>query len=301
MRGLTDYITECDWVDVFTVWFVLVDDTFNLLYGHLRLRPSGPEPTFVDSEVITISLISDTYFHGNEELALAFVRQHYLALFPNLLSNSRFNRRRRALSACIEGVRRALSDALIDPQDPLRLTDSAPIPVCTYQRGYQCQTVSGAEYCSVMPSRKAKLFGFHLDLTVTFDQMVDAWMLAPAAPRDGKMTEPLLEDAANLLVCGDNAFRDPAVAARLKTKRGITLLAPPRLHYDKIQWPTEFRKLFNRIRRRVESALSVLCVVFHIEQPGSRSLSGIVARIATRILAYTISFLASAILQPAKN
>lgn len=301
MRGLTDYITECDWEDVFTVWFVLVDDTFNLLYRHLRLRPSGPVPTFADSEVITLSLISDTYFHGDEELALAFIRQQYLALFPNLLSNSRFNRRRRALSACIEGVRRALSAALIDPQDSLRLTDSAPIPVCTYQRGYQCQTVSGAEYCSVMPSRKAKLFGFHLDLTVTLEQVVDVWMLAPAAPRDGKMAEPLLEDAANLLVCGDNAFRDPGVAARLKAKRGITLLAPPRLHYDKIQWPAEFRQLFNRVRRRVESALSVLCVVFHVEQPGSRSLSGLVTRIATRILAYTISFFTSAILQPEKN
>jgi hypothetical protein len=141
MRGLTDYITECDWVDVFTVCFVLVDDTFSLLYRHLRLRPTGPVPTFADSEVITISLISDTYFHGNEELALVFIRQHYLVLFPNLLSNSRFNRRRRALSACIEGVRRSLSATLIEPQDSLRLTDSAPIPICTYPRGYQCQPV----------------------------------------------------------------------------------------------------------------------------------------------------------------
>jgi hypothetical protein len=299
MRGLTDYITECDWVDVFTIWFVLVDDTFTLLYP--RLRASGPVPTFADSEVITISLISDTYFHGNEELALAFVRQHYLMLFPKLLSNSRFNRRRRALSACIEGVRRALSAALIDPDDALRLTDSAPIPVCTYQRGYTCQTVSGANYCSVMASRKAKLFGFHLALTTTFDQVVDEWMLAPAAPRDGKMAEPLLADAFDLLVCGDNAYRDPGVADRLKAKHGITLLAPPRLHYDTIQWPAEFRQLFNRVRRRIESALSVLCVVFHVEHPGSRSLSGLVTRVATRILAYTISFFASAILQPEKN
>jgi hypothetical protein len=100
-RGLTDHITECDWVDVFTVGFVLVDDTFNLLYRRLRLHPSGPVPTFADSELITIGLISDTYFHGNEELALVFIRQHYWALFPSLLSNSRFNRRRRALSARI--------------------------------------------------------------------------------------------------------------------------------------------------------------------------------------------------------
>jgi hypothetical protein len=152
-----------------------------------------------------------------------------------------------------------------------------------------------------MPSRKAKLFGFHLDLTVTLEQIVGEWMLALAAPRDGKMAEALLEDAGNLVVCGDNAFRDPAVAARLKAKRGITLFGRSRVHYHKIQWPTEFRQLFNRVRRRLESALSVLCVVFHVEQPGSRSLSGLVAYLATRILAYTISFFASAILQPEKN
>jgi len=46
MHGLTDYITECDWEDVVTVWLVLVDDTFKLLYP--RLRASGPAPTFAD-------------------------------------------------------------------------------------------------------------------------------------------------------------------------------------------------------------------------------------------------------------
>ncbi len=81
-----------------------------------------------------------------------------------------------------------------------------------------------------MASRKAKLFGFHLDLTTTFDQVVNAWMLAPAAPCEGKLAEPLLEDAFDLLVCSNNAYRDPGVADRLKAKHGITLLAPLRLH-----------------------------------------------------------------------
>ncbi len=301
MRGLTNYITECAWEDVFTVWFVLVDDTFSQLYRGQRLRPSGPPPGFSDSEVITLSLICDTYFHGSEELMLSFVRQYHRALFPKLLSNSRFNRRRRALTFCIEGIRQALSAQLIDAEDPLRLTDSAPIPVCTYQRGRDCETVTGPEYCSVMPSRKAKLFGFHLDLTTTAEQIVDTWMLAPAAPRDSKMAEVLLGEQANLLVLGDNAFHDPGVAARLKLKHHITLLAPPRRHYDQRQWPRKFRRWVNRVRRTIESALSVLCEVFYLEHPGSRTLTGLVARIATRILAYTISFFASAILQPVKD
>lgn len=301
MHGLTNYITECAWEDVFLTWFVLVDTAFQQLYGNQRLRRRGPQPRFTDSEVITVSLICDTYFQGHEELTISFLDQHYRHLFPHLLERSRFNRRRRALTALIEGIRRALSDQLIAPADALRLIDSAPIPVCTYQRGRQCETVTGPEYCSVMPSRKAKLFGLRLHLTVTYDQVVDQWMLAPAAPYDGKLAEGLLADAANLQVLGDNAFREPGVAQRLQRKHRITLLAPPRPHYDKVQWPHEFRHLFQRVRRRIESALSVLCVVFHVERPGSRSLGGLGARLASCILAYTISFLASPLLQSEKN
>lgn len=301
MRGRTDYITDCKWEDVFTVWFVLVDDCYLGLYGHGPLRHSGPSPRFSDSEVITLSLICDTYFHGNEELGLAFVRQHYRALFPQLLSTSRFNRRRRALGAIIEAIRRALSDRWIAPDDDLRLIDSAPIPVCTYGRSSACETVQGAQDCGIMSSRKAKFFGFHLDLTTTLDQMIDQWMLAPAAPHDSKMGPILLSEAANIWALGDNAFRDPVAAQWLKTRRGITLLAPPQRSKTKRPWPIQLERLTRRLRRRIESALSVLVTVFKIENPGSRSLAGLVTRVATRILAYTLSFFTSAILQPELN
>jgi len=75
MTSLTDYITSCPWVDIFTVWYVLVDDAYQAVCQRLgRLRQRGPQPHFSDSEVITIALIADTFFHGNEELCLAFIR-----------------------------------------------------------------------------------------------------------------------------------------------------------------------------------------------------------------------------------
>jgi len=302
MRGLTNYITECQWVDVFTCLYVLVDDSYQLLYGPKRLRARGPAPAFSDCEVITLSLICDTYFHGNEEMMLSFIRTYHADLFPQVLSNSRFNRRRRASCALIEGIRQALSEQLIDPADDLRLIDSAPIPVCTYMRARVCATVAGSEYFSVMPTRKAKLFGFRLQLTITLDQIPDQWMLVPAAPHDSKMALVLLSETHDRLIFGDNAYRDPGVSDQLKRKHAVELLAPPRQHYDKnVQWPEPFRLLFNRVRRRVESAFSVLTGVFFLSQPRSRSLSGFLTRAASRVLAYTISFLTSPLLQPDAN
>lgn len=182
----------------------------------------------------------------------------------------------------MEAIRQFYTAWLIAPDDPVRFVDSAPIPVCTSMRSTLCQTVLGKEYCGIMTSRRAKLYGFRLHLTTTIDQVVDQWMLAPASHWDGKRTPALLEDAAGLWVIGDNAFHDPNAIAWLQQQRHMRLTAVQRRD-ARTPWPTELRSHLNKLRRTIESALSVLCTVFHIEQPGSRRLSGLVARLSTRL------------------
>lgn len=177
MTGLTDYSTDHRWLDIFTIWYTLIDDAYQALcrdYGR-RLRTRGPAPRFSDSEVITLALITETFFHGHEALCLSFVRQYHRVEFPHLLDPGRFNRRRRALLGVIETIRAILNNRLIDPDDRLRLIDSAPIPVCTYTCGPDCRTVQGHPYAGVAISKRAKVFGFKLHLTTTADQVVDSW------------------------------------------------------------------------------------------------------------------------------
>jgi hypothetical protein len=301
MNGLTDYITDCAWVDIFTTWYVLVDDAYQVIVTHhRRLRQRGPVPTLSDSEVLTIALIADTFFHGNEELCLSFIRQYHCDLFPHLLDDTRFNRRRRALVGLTEAIRRVYTTWLIAPDDPVRIVDSAPIPVCTYMRSRSCATVAGADYCGVMVSRRAKLFGFRLHLTTTTNQGVDQWMLAPASHHDGTLPPVLFEDTHQVVVVGDNAFHNPTVMDWLQQHRDIALIALPRRTGSQV-WPKAVRQQVNDVRRTIESALSVLCTVFHLERPGARSLAGLLSRITTRLLAYTLSFVVWAFLPLLEN
>ena len=62
-------------------------------------------------------------------------------------------------------------------------------PVWTYKRSRHCATLAGPEYYSVMPTHGAKLFGLRLHLTTTLAQIVDQWLLVPAASRDSKMAD----------------------------------------------------------------------------------------------------------------
>ena len=125
MKGLTNYISERSWSDIITEWYVRVDDTYQALVTQrgVPFRLSGPVPELADSEVITISLVIETFFQGHEEVGYAFVGQYLRDLFPRLLDLDRFNQRRRALIAVIEAIRRELRNQLIDHNDPVRLDD----------------------------------------------------------------------------------------------------------------------------------------------------------------------------------
>lgn len=115
-------------------------------------------------------------------------------------------------------------------------------------------------------------------------------MLAPAAVPDGKAVDALLENCIDLAVIGDKAYNDEDLEDRLWRNRRIQLL-PLRKSNQKKQWPNEVRRAMGRVRHRVETVFSVLTTVFNVQRPRGRSLTGHVVRVATCILAHTMSFL----------
>jgi hypothetical protein len=277
MKGLTNYITESSWEDILVFWFVHIDDGYKKLIAQRDspLRKRGPEPKMSDSEVMTVSLVIETFFNGCEEIGYAFVCQFLSHLFPDLLDLDRFNHRRRQL---------------VDPKENVQLVDSAPVTLMTYTRGSRCESVYGPEYFGVVTSKKGKFFGLRLHLTTTPDQLIDEWILAPASIPDGKAVDALLEGCTDLAVIGDKAYNDEELENRLWRKRRIHLL-PLRKSNQTKQWSDEVRRAMGRVRHRVETVFSVLTTVFNVQRPRGRSLAGHVVRVATCILAHTMSFL----------
>lgn len=291
MNGLTDYITQWPWVDIVTTWFVLVDDAYRRVVakrGH-RWRARGPEPTFGDSEVITVSLIVETFFQGHEEVGYAFVAQFLRDMFPHLVDMDRFNLRRRHLIAVIEAIRQDLRDQKLDRTDPVRLVDSAPVTLMTYSRGARCKSVVGSQFFGVVTSKKGKVFGLRLHTTTTVHQLIDQWLLAPASVPDPQVLDEMVRDERDLVLIGDKIYNDAEREERWWRKRGILLL-PLRKDNQKTQWPDGIQRLLGRIRHGVETVFSILTTVFNVERPRGRSLAGHVVRVATCILAHTLCF-----------
>lgn len=292
MNGLTNYITDQSWEDTITTWYVLVDDAYQRILARRGgpLRASGPAPSFADPEVMTVALIIETFFQGHEEVGYAFVRQYLRALFPHLLDLDRFNARRRDLIGLIEAIRCDLRDQILDRSDPIRLVDSAPVTLMTYTRGDACHSVAGKAHFGVVTSKKGKFFGWRLHTTVTGDQVIDDWMVAPASVPDPQALEALVQDRRDLTLIGDKIYNDAGLEARLWRKKRIWLL-PLRKDNQKSQWPAGVQRTLGWLRHRVETVFSTLTTVFNVERPGGRSLAGQLVRIATCVLVHTLSFL----------
>lgn len=309
MKGLTDYITDCLWEDILIATFVLVDDSYQALPEGLipnrKFSPQG-EPLFSDSEVITIALFGEMVFGGAEDKVLHFIRQYHLDLFPHLLDESRFNRRKQRLGETMEAMRCLLRDRwrthhpLGPAEASLRLVDSAPISICTYTRGSRCQSIPiewRDEWFGVCTSKKTKFFGPRCHMLTTLDQMIDTWLLAPGSYEDRKPLIPLLEDRQSLGVIGDKGYVSDDLADRLWEAGDHLLLALKRKNQSE-QWPTGIQRILGQLRHGIETAFSVLTTVFNFEQPGSRSFTGMISRITAKILAYTLSFFLAEMLTP---
>ena len=99
-------MTSIPFVDLATIVYVLVDDWY-LLHGVKLLQGKrGRKPRFSDSEVITLLLLMDYLPFPGETQYLGFIRANYLELFPELVDQSQFNRRTRALRLLVEELRR---------------------------------------------------------------------------------------------------------------------------------------------------------------------------------------------------
>jgi DDE family transposase len=296
MPSIRECITQYDWQDILTVAFVLIDDAHRDLPQDARLtRQRGGRPKFSDSEVITLTFVCEWLFRGNEKLMLAFIHNYHADLFLNLLERTRFNRRRRALHAVIERLRRVFTDLQGLWTDPHRVVDSVPITQCGWRRRHRCALMRGEEWQGYVAAKKQHFFGMRLHLTTNLLGLVDRWLLAPAALDEREVLPLLVTDDQPRLFLADGGYISDDLAHLLSRQAGHRLLALRRRN-QKLQWVPDLRRIVKSLRHWIETASSVLDNVFSLEHPNAKSDTGFIARIGSKLFAYNFAFVLQAVL-----
>lgn len=260
--------------------YVLVDD---LLPARRRF---GRPPRISDSELICLAVAQVLLDCPNERRFLRLAKQRLGHLFPYIPGQSGFNKRLRALAPQL--VQAVTLLARLSPSfcDRLRLLDSTPVPCAASRETVHRSALAGIGGYGYCRSHSRWFWGFRLYLLCSPDGLPIGFELAPANAPERVVAAELLERTLEhgQVVIGDKGFAGAEFEAYVQALGGA-FVRPDR----KDEQP-RFGSL-GGIRQWIESTFDTLKDQLSLERHGGRTLTGLVSRIARRLLALTAAIL----------
>ena len=273
--------------DDFCTWmYMIVDDIWQQI-APLFKRP-GPKPVCSDSELITMAIVGECRGWDVETEMLSHWREHQ-DLFPNIPSQSRFNRRRRNLMLAFNLIRRTVLQMLDLAQDTQCVIDSLPVPVVQFYLvpgSTGDWKAHGAAFGKVS-SRSETIFGYKLHLLVTMGGLILDFELAPANATDLQVGFEMLTEHTDLDVLGDKAYISAEKAAQLWQHNRVRLRTIPRRNQKK-QLPDHLKRIHNKVRQIIETVNGQLSEQFNIEKNHAHTFWGLCTRLYTKLTAHTL-------------
>jgi hypothetical protein len=260
--------------------YVLVDDLLP------RRRRFGRPPRISDSELICLAVAQVLLDCPNERRFLRVARKRLGHLFPCIPGQSGFNKRLRALvPELLEaiGLLARLSPSFCDR---LRLLDSTPVPCAASRETVRRSALAGLGGYGYCRSHSRWFWGFRLYLLCAPDGLPVGFELAPANAPERVVAAELLE---RVLEPGQTVIADKGFAGA-EFERLVGALGGQLLRPDRKDERPRFGSL-GGVRQWIESAFDTLKDQLSLERHGGRTLTGLISRIARRLLALTAALL----------
>jgi hypothetical protein len=263
-----------------TCLYVLVDD---LLPARRRF---GRPPRISDSELICLAIAQVLLDCPNERRFLRGAKRRLGHLFPYIPGQSGFNKRLRTLAPQLVEAITLLARLSPSFCDRLRLLDSTPVPCAASRETVRRSALAGLGGYGYCRSHSRWFWGFRLYLLCSPDGLPVGFELAAANAPERVVAAELLE---RVLQPGQTVIADKGFAGaefeQLVSTLGGRLLRPDR----KNEQPRHGS--LGSIRQWIESAFDTLKDQLSLERHGGRTLTGLVSRIARRLLALTAAIL----------
>jgi len=276
--------------DFFLVTYVVIDDLYQeVAPEYVKFRKNIEYSILSDSEIITISIVGELLSIDSEKAWFNFCKKNLADLFPRFCDRTRFNRTRRNLHAIIDEIRKKLSSKLGYINDPHRIIDSIPIPVCKFGRAVFHKAFRGIATYGKCPSKKETYLGFKAHMLCTLDGYITDFALTDASKDDRSAVWDLVSSYNSLTIIGDKGYIGEKLALELKQEKEIELISMKR-NKSKTQFPKSFRQLIFNARRRIETSFSQLTEQLNVNKVKAKSLWGLITRLRTKILAHNICY-----------
>jgi len=266
-----------------TALYVTIDDWLG------RPPKAGRPPKLSDAELLTLAVAQALLGVRSEARWLRFVPRHLPGAFPYLPGQSGYNKRLRAALPLLKRAIRAVAADTDLWGDPAWVVDSTPVE-CGRSRPTARRSAlagwAGYGYCA---SHSRWFWGLRLHLVCTPSGLPVTWALADPKVDERQVLTAVLEDDPDLvtdrpglLIIADKGYVS-AELDRWLAERGVRLLRPSYRN----RTPRSDEHLLKPIRQLIESVNDTLKGQLDLELHGGRSIEGVAARIAQRLLAMT--------------
>ena len=214
-----------------------------------------------DSEIILTAIVSSTSFYGNHSSAIKFMKQY--GFIPNMLDNSRFNRRLHKVGKLLYELFEIVSSYYKDLCCELHyIIDSFPVAVCNNMRISNCKILKDKKWRGYTASMRNYFYGVKVQLLTTKDGIPIAFHFTPGKTGDvkalGKMIDKLPAEAS--LYAG-SAYTDYGLEDFARERKCIILKIQRKSNAKRIDTSEQkYEKL--KMRKRVETAISDIKKMF---------------------------------------
>jgi hypothetical protein len=244
-------------------------------------RQKNARRRLTDAEVVTLCVAQAVMGISSDREFLAVARRRLSDLFPKLPLQPGFHKRRARLTETIEWLLGVFAADCPGHADPVVLLDSTPVEcgrsVETVRRS-ELADACGYGYCR---SHSRWFWGMRLHLCCAPDGTPRASILAPADQPEREVALRLLPMALHggeQIVC-DKGYAGRDFAAEVESRFAAEVLRPARK--DEPDGPVHLAM----IRQRIESVFWTLKDRLGLERHRARTLAGLRARVASRLLA----------------
>ena len=307
-----------------TALYTIVDDLYSEHYAHCKPRRPGRCPELSDSEVLTLAVCAQ-WFGTSERAFIRHASEHWRDYFPRLLSQSSYNRRIRDMTGVLADLVGVVASEMRAYAAPYQAIDTVPVPLMRRCRGKRRRLFGDEAAIGRGGSDRDWYYGCKLMVSVTPEGISTGFLLGPASTEDRWVAESFFTWRINQMntpfglrelpsinrrngkqyvgptgpirpragvgstgkvpYIADNGFFGAWWQAHWRDDYGANVLTPKNYQGDGAQ---AARRQHSRRRQVVETINGHLEQVFGLHFPGARSAWGLVARVASKLVALNL-------------